>query len=407
MALGRRRHGLAAAHRPSGPPGLASAPRARSTAAAKGRAWTEAAAGGRRHDPHRVRRDAEDARDVVAVHVGRLGAGEERWPRSPSRRARLSIAGLGLDVGVLDMAVSKRPGDGGPGKRRLESPRGDAAAEQHVAGVARVHGAPRKTAASAAAIVRAPARGSKHRQIAVGHRDSSPLADQRQHGLAAKAREAVGERRLVAKVGEDRRKRCARNVGGGKTSTSPGRARRRRDRRTRSGRGHAASGPRAAAARRAGGPGRRRTLGAVDLGPPSSRGGARRPRRPAGAGASATRPRRPEHRRDDLAVAGAAAQDAAERVLDLGLGRLGFVRGALGAAISMPGRADAALRGAVAQEGGLQRRERAVGRRGLRRSTTARPGAWRRRSGRRRPARRRAARCRRRNRRRRSRPWCR
>ena len=58
----------------------------------------EAAAAGGRDDPHLVRADAEDQRDLVAVHVRRLGADRELDPVADAARD----AGLGLDVRVLD-----------------------------------------------------------------------------------------------------------------------------------------------------------------------------------------------------------------------------------------------------------------------------------------------------------------
>ena len=110
-------------------------------------------------------------------------------------------------------------------------------------------------------------------------------------------------------------------------------------------------------------------LAAVDLGaaveprqPRADRGAGRRRCDRSGGGAV-----RVADRGDDLAVAGAAAEDAAERLLDLGRARVRrAARAARVAAISMPGRADAALGRAVAEEGRLQPR-RPPARRGPRR----------------------------------------
>jgi hypothetical protein len=66
------------------------------------------------------------------------------------------------------------------------------------------------------------------------------------------------------------------------------------------------------------------------------------------------------HRGDDLAVARAAAQHAAERILDRLLVRVRVSLQQRGGRDEKARRADAALRRAMAQEGGLQRREGAV-----------------------------------------------
>ena len=68
-----------------------------------------------------------------------------------------------------------------------------------------------------------------------------------------------------------------------------------------------------------------------------------------------------EHRLDDLAVAGAAAEHAGERVAHLGLARLRVRAQQRLGAHQHARRADAALRRAVGDEGALQRRQRAVG----------------------------------------------
>ena len=60
----------------------------------------EAAADRGRDDAHLLRRDAENLRDVVAVHIGRLRAGLDFDAVADAPRE----AGLGLDIGVLDEA---------------------------------------------------------------------------------------------------------------------------------------------------------------------------------------------------------------------------------------------------------------------------------------------------------------
>ena len=67
------------------------------------------------------------------------------------------------------------------------------------------------------------------------------------------------------------------------------------------------------------------------------------------------------HRRDDLTIARAATQYAAEGVLDLGLGGVRVRFQQSGAGHQQAGGADAALGGAVAQKGLLQGGQRAVG----------------------------------------------
>ena len=146
----------------------------------------------------------------------------------------------------------------------------------------------------------------------------------------------------------------------------PARPQARRDRRPRSGHAHAASGRRASPAPASARERQRvgaEALAAGDLG--------RRvePRRARADGLAGARRRRVddrargdrEHRLDDLAVAGAAAQHAGERVADLGLARPRIRAQQRLGAHQHARRADAALRRAVGDEGALQRRQRAVG----------------------------------------------
>ena len=113
-----------------------------------------------------------------------------------------------------------------------------------------------------------------------------------------------------------------------------------------------------------------------------------------------------QHGLDDLAVAGAAAEHAAQRIAHVLFAGRGISFEQRRGRNQEARRADAALRGAMREEGGLQRRQFAVGR-VLRRCAPRGPQRRLSEPGRRRPARRRAGRCRRRNRRRRSRSWCR
>ena len=86
----------------------------------------EAAADGRRHDPHIFRREAKDRRDIVAIHVGRLRAGGDLHAVADApRKARFR-----LDIGVLDEAGLERAFDDdvGFGKRSIDIALADAAA---------------------------------------------------------------------------------------------------------------------------------------------------------------------------------------------------------------------------------------------------------------------------------------
>ena len=85
----------------------------------------------------------------------------------------------------------------------------------------------------------------------------------------------------------------------------------------------------------------------------------RRPATAAAAGAHG------QHGLDDLAVAGAAAEHAAQRILDLGPRRRAAVAQQILRRHQHARRADAALRRAMVEEGLLQRRERAVRRKAL------------------------------------------
>ena len=138
--------------------------------------------------------------------------------------------------------------------------------------------------------------------------------------------------------------------------------RRHRDRRTRSEHGDAASGRRSTSSASAGKPSAPKLSRAVDLGHAVERAiGGRRPPGPlAGSrrSSAATCRRRIQHRVDDLAIAGAAAEHAAQRVLDLVFASAAdCVRSSAVAGDQHARRADAALRRAMREEGGLQRRQ--------------------------------------------------
>ena len=376
MALGARLHRLGPlvdqAHRPAELPGRDRDERLHREVELA----AEAAADRRRHDVHLLGRDLQDAGELVAVHVGRLGAGEDadaaqRCAASVAAGDDLGVAGLGLDVGVLDVARRERAFDDarGAGERGVDVAAHDPAAAQHVVGIARVQ---RRAAIGGGErggdrFVRGE-RQVADRHLGVGDRlHRRRVADQRQHGLAAKAGDAVGEHRLVAQVGEDR-KGVVRHVGGADdvdqsrparlqlaqvADLEPGVRVRRADHAQRQHGGRAGLGPGVGA----------EALGAVDLGWRIEAGGAAADsaaacrRRHVDDGSGSNR----QHRLDDLAVAGAAAQHARERLLDLGLARPRVRAQQRLGAHQHSGRADAALRRAVGDEGALQDRERAIG----------------------------------------------
>ena len=215
------------------------------------------------------------------------------------------------------------------------------------------------------------------------------------------------QHRLVLDVGEDAEGVLARHVGRGQDRREPGvrGSTTPRDRRARSARAHAASARRAATAPRPA-PRRRRTFAAGDLRPAVEPRNARadagfplrlreRPTRaasgegPGGAcpwpltrSASAESPL-PASGEGEVAstastilhVAGAAAEHAAERVLDLAARRRGLAREKVGRGHQHAGRADAALGGAVVEERAAQALASRRRGRHLRRCRPAAPSA--------------------------------
>ena len=134
MALGRRHDRFGARidhpHRPVQPPGRERDERLDRQI----ELGAEAAADRGRDDAHLRRRDAENFRDVVAVHIGRLGAGLDfDAVADAAREARLR-----LDIGVLDEAGLERALDDDIGGRetRLDVAARDAPAGQNIAGAA-------------------------------------------------------------------------------------------------------------------------------------------------------------------------------------------------------------------------------------------------------------------------------
>ena len=101
------------------------------------------------------------------------------------------------------------------GQRRFDVAGDDAAAAQHVVGIARVHrfAAPGRCERCVDVFVRRlGAEANRHLALGQGH-DSLGIADDGEHRLATKPGDAFGEHRLVAQIGKDR-ERVARHVDG-------------------------------------------------------------------------------------------------------------------------------------------------------------------------------------------------
>ena len=316
---------------------------------------------------------------LVAVHVGRLGAGVDldavadaparSRPPARYRRARRSRS-----------RTRPRPRRRAAPAPASTSPRRDAAADQHVAGTVRHGSAARRLPRGVDAGRGRQLLQATGKSVEVADGADALVADEAATASPRIAGLALGQRRLVVEAGDRRRSGCGRGCRrrSGRAAT-PGCAATQALRGRRSGSGARWCGERTARrTRRAGGQASAPKLSApVDLRRRRRGGrGARRPRR------RRRRRRRPRSRAgvedggDDLAVAGAAAEHAAERVHDLGLGRARRARQQGGRRHQHAGRADAALGGAVAQEGGLQART-AVGRPSPSTVVTRRPPRWR------------------------------
>ncbi len=176
----------------------------------------EPAAHRRGNDADLVSRETEHAGQLVAVHIGRLRAGENLDAISDAP----GITGLGLDIGVLDEAGFERAVDDrrGSGERGVDIAAPDAAGDQDIVGMRLMENrrAGRQRCCGADdRLLRLP----DDRDLPVAQRlDRRGVADQRQHRLAAKAHEAVGEHRLILDVGIDAEAVGAGNIGGGQDS---------------------------------------------------------------------------------------------------------------------------------------------------------------------------------------------
>ena len=159
-------------------------------------------------------------RDLVAVHIGRLGAGGDLHTLADAP----GEAGLRLDIGMLDIAGLEAPlgARRGIGEARLQIAAGDAALDQHIAGTARMQ------------LRCSPGqrgRGAHQRRqflpvdgnFRLVHRlQRRAIADQRQHRLAAEAHIPVRQHRLVLQVGIDAETVAARHVTGGEDALDAG-----------------------------------------------------------------------------------------------------------------------------------------------------------------------------------------
>ncbi len=151
------------------------------------------------------RRDAEDLGDVVAVHIGRLGAGLDFDAVADAARE----AGLRLDIGVLDEAGLELAldDDVGGGQTRLDIAARDPPARQDVAGPVRMDarraGRERGLERSSAPAARRHVTGNSARSSA---RIAGVFADDQRDRLAAEAarpsRQAPAGRRTAAMTAE-------------------------------------------------------------------------------------------------------------------------------------------------------------------------------------------------------------
>ena len=301
---------------------------------------------------------AEHVGDLVPVHMRRLGGGRDLQPvADPARPAR-----LGLDIGVLDESGLEaaldddvRFGERGLGLALLHE-----AAPHHVVVVAGVDdGRAFRHRALDPVGVRADLVMDRHVLVADPvHR--FVVADEREDGLAAMLHLAVRENRLVLDMRIGAEPVDRRNVRRPQHPDEAGMSVEQRP--------EIPDGEGRAPVRRAHGAhperiGRRAVgaehLAAVDLAPSVGLGNPRADRL-AGAGIvelDAVGLDRVADGGNDLLVAGAAAEHAAQRVLDRRVVGVGSLAEQVGRRHQHPGRADPALGRAVQVEGVLERRE--------------------------------------------------
>ncbi len=269
-------------------------------------------------------------------------------------------ARLGFDVGVLDESCLERIFRHGraAGEGRGGIAVADAAVKQQVAGLVRLHQRRIRPGGGVDAEQRRLRRPDDRHFVVADREHRLPLADQRHHGLAAIAHQPVGQHRLILHVGIDavaveRNILCRQH-----RSQAPAQ------------RAEVAQGEARPRMRRAHDPDPQRVgrngvgteqVAAGDLGMTIES-------RQAGANGS---PRRRCHESgrvggghhgiDDLGVARAAAQHAAQRLFDLGAARPRRGGEEIARRHQHAGRADAALGRAMGEEGFLEIVEVAVG----------------------------------------------
>ena len=316
----------------------------------------EAAAGGRGDDPHPLGRQTQHPRGVVAVHHRRLGAGADH----EGLALQPGGAGLGLDIGVLDEGgLDPRLGEvRGPGQRRLHVAAAHRAGDEDVA-LAPVMETRRGFGAGDGDVRKIGNRLPGHRErLKIERLDMLGRAGDQCHRLAAHPHMGLGQNRLIGKARQRAKEVLAGDIGGGEDLHRPGQP--------------GAPGRDIAETEARGGMGRadhphqQRALGDQIGAEPLASRDLLRPVQPLGPGAhrgaggralGPALPRRVQHRGDDLGIAGAAAQHAPQRLLDLGPRRGGIDPQQGAGRHQHPRRADPALRRAVTQESPLQVRQ--------------------------------------------------
>ena len=323
----------------------------------------EAATGRGRHDAHILGREAEHGRRVVAVHEGRLRAGLD----DESVTVHECIAGFRFDIGVLDIGRRECAGHrhGSIFQRRVGITAAHHALDEQIAGTVRMHQW-RALFSRFGLIERMRHLGPEHRKIRgikPGHRVAA--AGDERHGFAAKPDRLLGECRLVG-IGRNDTKSVATGNVGCREDGFDARPLRHESvkvtecegcmpvRRT-----HDCYRERLA----------RPAIGAEWLGAGNFRHAVEpHNRRADGAAGHRILPafglvaaRHLGHCREYLAIAGAAAQNAAERIRDLFVVRAGIALEQCRGGDEKARRADAALCRPMAQEGRLQRRQRPIG----------------------------------------------
>ena len=264
------------------------------------------------------RRRCAPGRAAAPLEVGWSRRSRRSRPRVRCRRAR---RGRVVNASIRTRAPRRR-------RRRVDVAAHDPAAAEHVSGIARVQGAvPASAAASAlGAVLRCGQRRVADGQVGVG--DRRGRWPRRRRGRARPRRESASRRRRgpADRAGRRRsRTRCAARRR--PRRRRPARASAPEERRQLAERRSGACGcgertTRIASMGRAGGDRRGERVGAEALGSPgpwpAHRGGARAPTAaPAGATAahrSTAPPAHCQHRLDDLAVAGAAAEHPGEHL---------------------------------------------------------------------------------------------